>query len=315
MVLIVHAAAVWFLQRAGGSLFDLAQNNLLEHMGIKAPSLTAPKARLLLDEYLQRLRARLDEDRIAKLYGALQAVKEASKTGAKQGILANAFTIFYEVVNLPKQGTTGEQPNVQLRCLAFLGMAAAHALLNDSPELIAVKMVEAVQADPDTAKRWLSETPVRELQAYSPNLTRFSVQSNEEKSRLHAAAKAGKFLLRLEYEIEAQVPRVINPATVSRGKRLVLRYCVSNGLAYEVPVWLGANLEVNKQYHFHATEDTDVILRPGEHTYQRFLTVAREWLPRTYHLQAEVWYGIRAHPESSIPLATVWQNGPWLRVI
>lgn len=312
---IVLAAAKGLLQLTAGSIFDLALNNLLEHMGIRAPLLTSPKARLLLDEYLQRLGARLDEDRIAKLHGALQAVKEASKTAAKPAILANAMSIFYQITHLPAQGTTGGQPNAQLRCLAFLGIAAAHAQLNDSPESIATKMVEAIQTDPETAKRWLSEKPVLELQSYYPNLTRFAAHPDEEKNRLRAAASAGKFSLYLEYEIEAQVPTAINPTTVSRGKRLVLRYRIKNNLNYEIPVWLGANLEANRQYHFHATEDADVVLLPGEHTYQRFLTVDREWLPRLYHLQAEVWFGIRAHPESSIPLATVWQNGPWLTVI
>ncbi len=311
---IVYVAANWLLQQTAGSLFSLALNNLLEHMGIKTPSLTSPKARLLLDEYLQQLSARLDEDRIAKLYGALQAVKEASKTAVKQAILANSLSIFYEIINLPTQGTTGGQANAQLRCLAFLGIAVAYALLNDPPESIATKMVEAIQADPNIAKRWLSEKPVLDLQKYNPDLVRFTTQPNEEKIRLRDAANAGKFGLRLEYEIEAQVPTIINPTTVSRGKRLVLRYRVSNNLNYDVPVWLGASLEADKQYYFNGTEDADIILMRGEHTYKRFLTIDLKWSPRKYHLQAEVWYGTRTHPESSIPLATIWQNGPWLTV-
>jgi hypothetical protein len=51
---------IWLLQQAGGAVFALAKDTLSQRLGL-TPS---------LDEYFQRLRARLDEDRIAKLRGA-----------------------------------------------------------------------------------------------------------------------------------------------------------------------------------------------------------------------------------------------------
>jgi len=52
----------------------------------------------------------------------------------------------------------------------------------------------------------------------------------------------------------------MNPKTVARGKRLVLKYHVHNGLDFEVPVWLGASLVTDDQDYFNTHEDVDVVL-------------------------------------------------------
>lgn len=101
--------------------------------------------------------AGLDEDRLAKLYGALSQLQETSRTAARQAYLANALNVFHETVSIPALGNTAEFQNRQLHSLAYLGMAAAHQLLGDPHELVAEKMVLAVCADQEIAMRFLGD--------------------------------------------------------------------------------------------------------------------------------------------------------------
>ena len=90
---------------------------------------------------------------------------------------------------------------------------------------------------------------------------------------------------------------------------------INSILPFEFPVWLGANLRVDEQYFYNAEEDTEVLLRPGNITYARFLTI-RESLPATnYYLDAAVHYGIRSHPRNSVLVAQVWTHTTLLKII
>jgi len=153
----------WLLQQAGGAIFAVAQRYTMRRLGLdsspSAPSVIKP----LLDDYLRYLKGRLDEDRIAKLYGAFSKLMDAPRSVVKQGLLIEALDKFHEVSQIPQQGITGDQPNAQLRCMAFVGMAASYMMLQDQPVLIAEKMVEAIQADANTARQWLGDDLVREI--------------------------------------------------------------------------------------------------------------------------------------------------------
>jgi hypothetical protein len=159
----------WLVQPAAGALFAVTQQYLLLRLGLSTSRSATSDIKPLLDEYLQHLTARLDEDRIAKLYGAFSKLKDAPRSVAMLGLLIEALDGFHEVAQIPLQGTTRGRPNAELRCMAFLGMAASYNLLHDQPELIAEKMVEAVRADADTAKQWLGENLVREIISRLPS--------------------------------------------------------------------------------------------------------------------------------------------------
>jgi hypothetical protein len=160
----------WLVQPAAGTLFAVAKEYLSQSLGLSPSRSAASNIKPLLDEYLQHLTERLDEDRIAKLHGALSKLKDASRSVARQGLLIEALDSFHEIVQIPQQGTTRGRPNAELRCMAFVGMAATYNLLRDQPELIAEKMVEAVRADADAAKQWLGENLVREIILQFPSL-------------------------------------------------------------------------------------------------------------------------------------------------
>lgn len=188
---IILSASTWLLQQAGGVLFALAQQYLSEKMGLGSSQQTRSAMRSLLDEYLQRLTARLDEDRIARLYGAFTNLKVAPNTAAKDGLLVEALDRFHEIAHLPEQGTTGERSNAELRCLAFLGMASTHMVLNDRRELIAEKIVEAVYADPDTARQWLGEDIVRGVLLNTPKVTHQTTVQQPSQSAILAGDSRG----------------------------------------------------------------------------------------------------------------------------
>lgn len=122
----------WFTQPAAQALFTVAQTYVQQRLGLS--SSLSPE--LLLDKYLQKLIARLDEDRIAKLYGAFSKLRDAPKSVAKQSLLSSALDGFHEVARIPEQGTTGNRPNTELRCMAFVGMVASYTLLQDRIEMI-----------------------------------------------------------------------------------------------------------------------------------------------------------------------------------
>jgi hypothetical protein len=166
---ILMSAAIWLAQGAGSAVFAVAQQYLINRFGLISSKNETLTIKPLLDDYLQLLTKRLDEDRVAKLHGAFSKLEDAPKSIAKQGLLVEALDSFHEVARIPQQGMTGDHPNAELRCMAFLGMAASYSLLQDQPELIAEKMVEAIRADADTAKRWLGEDLVSRVISFFPS--------------------------------------------------------------------------------------------------------------------------------------------------
>lgn len=158
----------WFAQPAAQALFTVAQNYVQQRLGLNSSSSPASQGEALLDKYLQKLIARLDEDRIAKLYGAFSKLKDATRSLNKQSLLNSALGDFHEVARIPEEGITGNRPNAELRCMAFIGMVASYILLRDRTELIEEKMIEAVAADAATAEQWLGRDLVREIRARLP---------------------------------------------------------------------------------------------------------------------------------------------------
>jgi predicted RNA-binding Zn-ribbon protein involved in translation (DUF1610 family) len=156
------------LQQAGGAIFAVAQRYTMRRLGLDSSQSAPSYIKPLLDDYLKQLKGRLDEDRIAKLYGAFSKLMDAPRSVVKQGLLVDALDKFHEVSQIPQQGITGDQSNAQLRCMAFVGMAASYMMLQDQPVLIAEKMVEAVRADANTAKQWLGDDLVNEIVSKLP---------------------------------------------------------------------------------------------------------------------------------------------------
>ena len=74
------------------------------------------------------------------------------------------------IAHLPERGTTAGRPNTELRCVALLGMAAAHFELGDQPLLTAEKIIAAVQADPLTAEQWIGKQAIQEILTHYPDL-------------------------------------------------------------------------------------------------------------------------------------------------
>jgi hypothetical protein len=165
---IIATIVGWFAQPAAQALFTVAQNYVQQRLGLNPSSSPVSQVEPLLDKYLQQLIARLDENRIAKLYGAFSKLKDATRSLNKQSLLASALGDFHEVARIPEEGTTGNRPNAELRCMAFVGMVASYTLLRDRTELIEEKMIEAVSADAATAEQWLGRDIVREIRAKLP---------------------------------------------------------------------------------------------------------------------------------------------------
>ena len=158
---VMNPVALWLLQQSGGLLFGLAQQFLAQRMGLttSSPTITQP----LLDEYLDRLKSRLDEDRISELFGALSQLRDASNSAARTELLSNAITAFNKITSMPRSGITGGHSNSELICIAYLGLGAAHSNLNDNQELIAEKLVNAIYTDPTTARKWIGDNIVHEV--------------------------------------------------------------------------------------------------------------------------------------------------------
>lgn len=138
------------------------------------------------------------------------------------------------------------------------------------------------------------------------------VIAEEYENRIQAAISARDFHFELEYTIDGSID--INPEIISRGKRLILSYHIHSTLPFEFSVWLGANLRVDEQYFYNAEEDTEVLLRLGNLTYTRFLTIRESWLATNYYLEAAVHYGIRSNPRNSILVAQVWIHPTLLKI-
>jgi|SRR6266705_3598799 len=72
---------IGLIQKAGGAIFAIAQQHIMRRLGLDS---SQPKPsddiQPLLQGYLQQLKGRLDEDRIAKLYGAFSKLTEIGKT-------------------------------------------------------------------------------------------------------------------------------------------------------------------------------------------------------------------------------------------
>jgi hypothetical protein len=118
------------VQQAGFALFDGAKEYLLQRLGPSASPSETPRVAPLLDEYLEGVRAdlqrveqKLDEERIAKLYGALSQLRDASKSNAmtRQGLLDGALNKFHDIVQIPQRGKTDRRSNAELRSMAYMG--------------------------------------------------------------------------------------------------------------------------------------------------------------------------------------------------
>ncbi len=124
------------IQKAGGAVFAIAQQHIMRRLGLDSSQPpTSDDIEPLLHGYLQQLKDRLDEDRSAILYGAFAKLVDAPRSPVKQELLVEALDKFYEVSQIPQQGTTADQTNAALRCMAFVGMAASYIILQGQPAL------------------------------------------------------------------------------------------------------------------------------------------------------------------------------------
>ncbi len=160
----------WIVHPATEYLFHAAQGRMLLRLGLSPSRSSTSQRKPLIDEYLQQLIARIDEDRIARLHGAFTKLKAAPKSNAMRELLIEALDSFQQVAQLPQQGTTRDCPNAELRCMAFVGMASSYKLLDSKQELIAENMVEAIRADADTTRQWFYEDLVFEIISRFPSL-------------------------------------------------------------------------------------------------------------------------------------------------
>ncbi len=126
--------------------------------------LTASSARAMLDDYISRIDnkinkviEKLDEQRLGQLLSGLSQLRDSVRTSLGRHILTNALDNFHKIISIPPHGRTGGFKNGELRSLAFLGIAAIHQLLNDETDLIAEKIVMAVEADPVTAEQFIDK--------------------------------------------------------------------------------------------------------------------------------------------------------------
>lgn len=168
----IALAAKWLLTQAGSSIFSAMKQRLAENMGFSSRAMTTADAHTLLDDYLQRfeklqssLIERMDQERIIKLQSGIMQMKWASKTQLKREYLSNAADKFFDIANLPDQHheQTAGIPNTQLRCLAFIGLAAVHMEMNETPGEIAENIARAIELDRPTAELWFGKELVQQL--------------------------------------------------------------------------------------------------------------------------------------------------------
>jgi glycine cleavage system H lipoate-binding protein len=123
----------------------------------KDGSLTVHDVQRELEKYKQELLERMDEDRLRQLDGGITLLKDAVQSSAAAALATQALQTFHEIAALPRQGRTGRFRNRELICVAYLGMACAHKVLGDPRDIIAAKLAQAVEADPDVGERFLGK--------------------------------------------------------------------------------------------------------------------------------------------------------------
>lgn len=171
---MLEKAVQWLMNKGG---IEQVLGPLLGLTGTEETPLTATSARAILDEYMGRLegtinevKEKLDEQRLGQLLSGLSQLRDSTRTSVGRPVLIHALNNFHEIASLPSSGRTGEFENAQLRSLAFFGMAAAHQLLDDRTDMVAEKIVMAVEADLKTAERFLGmEVCMAILRRISPD--------------------------------------------------------------------------------------------------------------------------------------------------
>jgi hypothetical protein len=121
------------------------------------PSLTKVDLRAALNEYTATLVGRLDEDRLRQLGGALSQLQDVSSSAAAQSLAAQTSQSFHEIAALPPAGKTGGFDNTELIAVACVGLAIVYHILGSPDDLIAQKLVQAVNADPNTTEKLIGE--------------------------------------------------------------------------------------------------------------------------------------------------------------
>lgn len=177
---MVSATVVeWFLMQGGGALLDLAQQQLLHRTGLGSSQLTSSEARLLFEEYTQRLENKLDEDRLVYLNKGWLQLEEAYKVGTeilRNDLLNQALNSFLTIAGYPPEGKTAGFTNAALISMAYIGMAQVYIARGDRQNT-AEKILCAVYADSNEAAQALGEQVVQEILAKNPpNSARNQIQ-------------------------------------------------------------------------------------------------------------------------------------------
>ncbi len=94
-----------------------------------------------------------------------------------------------------------------------------------------------------------------------------------------------------------------SPEVLERGDKLSLEYTIQSKRDIPEGIWLGANLRDEQDHRISDhNEDKSVVLRQGERTYSRVLSIPMSTRPGLYKLLTEVWFGATAESAASIAL-------------
>src|SRR6266567_2288738 len=86
-------------------------------------------------------------------------------------------------------------------------------------------------------------------------------------------------------------------------RKLSLEYTIQSKRDIPEGIWLGANLRDEQDHRISDhNEDKSVVLRQGERTYSRVLSIPMSTRPGLYKLLTEVWFGATAESAASIAL-------------
>lgn len=100
---------------------------------------------------IDRLQEHLGEERISKLAGGLAILRKASISTLRVGLLTEAAGRLHEIIELPTAGTTAGYEHAELKALAHLGLAHAHALAGDPDSTVADHLAWVMALDLNVA--------------------------------------------------------------------------------------------------------------------------------------------------------------------
>lgn len=147
----------YFTSEINAKVFRLKVKSLCKELGIliheKPPIINSYLLKLNND--LMQTVTRQEQQILSMLHMALIQLRDSSRTLAKRDLVTGALSGFYTLTSISEKGSSGSFTHKQLRALAYLGLAAAYHELEDADELIAEKLVLAINEDSKIAAEFL----------------------------------------------------------------------------------------------------------------------------------------------------------------